>query len=56
MTQTYLSANWKMIVILIVGVIIAYSSVYFMGKNNAIELEIEKVIEVETGVMINLTP
>lgn len=45
-------------VILIVAACVAvgYASVLFMGKNNPIELEVEKVIEIETGIHVDLTP
>lgn len=56
MIKDFLAKNWKIIVILMVGILVAYGSVAFLGKNNPIELEIEKVIEVETGVKIDLTP
>jgi len=56
MIKDFLSKNWKVIVILVVGVVIAYGSVLYLGKNNPIELEVEKVIEVETGVKLDLTP
>jgi len=36
--------------------ILAYGSVLVLGKNNPVELDIEKVIEVETGLKVDLTP
>lgn len=44
------------IIIVFACVLIGYGSVVFLGKNNPIELEVEKVIEVETGLKIDLTP
>lgn len=44
------------IIIVVSSIIIAYSSVYFLGKNNPIELEVENFIEQETGYHIDLTP
>lgn len=52
----FLKANWKVILIITVGIIVAYGSVAFMGKNNPIEIAIEKVIEAETGIKVDLTP
>jgi hypothetical protein len=49
------SYKW-IIIILFFSLLVGYSSVIFLGKNNPIELEIEKVIEVETGVHVDLTP
>jgi hypothetical protein len=45
-------------VILIIGscVIVGYASVLLLGKNNPIEIEVEKVIEAETGLHVDLTP
>ena len=37
-------------------IIVAYVSVILLGKNNPVELDIEKVIEVETGLKVDLTP
>ena len=54
--KDFLAKNWKVILIVTVGVIVAYGSVVFMGKNNPIELDIEKVIEAETGIKVDLTP
>lgn len=47
--------NW-IIIIVIICVVVGYISVIFLGKNNPIELEIEKVIEIETGLHVDLTP
>ena len=52
----FLSKNGLIIIIVISCVIIGYASVAFMGRNNPIEVEIEKVIEAETGIKIDLTP
>ena len=55
-----LSIFWKqygtIVFLIILGIIIGYGSVIFLGKNNPIELEVEKFIEVETGCHIDLTP
>ena len=44
------------IIIVAACVVVGYLSVLVLGKNNPIELEIEKVIEIETGLNVNLTP
>ncbi len=54
--KDFLSKNWKVITIIVVGVIVAYASVVFLGKDNQIEQDVEKVIETETGIKIDLTP
>jgi len=51
-----LSNNYKVIVIIAVCIIVAYLSVIFMGKDNPIELDIENVIEAQTGIKVDLTP
>ncbi len=45
--------------ILIVGIVVSCAiggliSVYFLGPNNPVELEAEKIIKDETGIDINL--
>lgn len=54
--KDFLSNNWKVIVIIFAAVIAGYVSVIFLGKDNPIELDVEKIIEMETGVKIDLTP
>lgn len=44
------------IIITIALVLVGYISVLMLGKDNAIEQEVEKVIEIETGVKVDLTP
>ena len=49
--------KYKWVIIIVAAcVVVGYASVLFLGKNNPVELEIEKVIEVETGVHVDLTP
>lgn len=49
--------TYKWVIIIVAScVMIGYLSVLILGKNNPIELEIEKVIESETGLHVNLTP
>ena len=54
--NSFFSKNRFIIIILISCVIVGYVSVIFMGRNNPVEVEIEKVIEAETGIKIDLTP
>lgn len=51
-----LRENWEFIVIFIILITIGYTSGLFLGKDNPIEQEVEKIIEVETGVKVDLTP
>ena len=51
----FMKNEW--VIILIIGsIVVAYASVAILGKNNPIELEVEKVIEAQTGVHVDLTP
>lgn len=47
--------KWK-IAIVVLAIVAAYVSVFFLGKDNIIEEEVEKVIEAETGIKVDLTP
>ena len=47
--------SWK-IGILFAAILVAYISVCYFGKDNPIEQEAEKIIELETGITIDLTP
>jgi len=50
-------AKYRSIIIIVIAlVLVGYSSVMFLGKDNPIEEEVEKVIEIETGVKVDLTP
>lgn len=55
LTKFWNQYNW-IIIVVVICIIVGYASVAFLGKNNPIELEVEKVIEVETGVRVDLTP
>lgn len=52
----FIKANWKVIVIVTACVLAGYASVLYLGKDNVIEQEAEKVIELETGIKVDLTP
>lgn len=50
-------SKYKWVILIVAAcVVVGYLSVLVLGKNNPIELEIEKVIEIETGLNVNLTP
>lgn len=53
--QGFISRNWTLILI-IISLMLGYISIIFLGKDNLLEEEIEKVISAETGVKIDLTP
>lgn len=46
----------KVLLALIIAVIIAYISTLFLGQENPIEVAVEKSIETETGIKIDITP
>lgn len=52
----FLKKNWELVTILMISISVAYASVVFLGRDNPIEEEAEKVIEAETGLKIDLTP
>jgi len=54
--KDFMSKRWEIIVIIIASIAAGYVSVIFLGKDNPVESEVEKVIEIETGVKIDLTP
>ena len=54
--KNFFSMHWPLMVILAVSILAAYISIAFLGRDNPIEMEIEKVIEIETGLKIDLTP
>ena len=56
MIKDFIIKNWLMIIIVILAIFVGYGSVFYLGKNNPIELEVEKIIEIETGAKIDLTP
>lgn len=48
--------NWKKIAVIVSTVVIGLGSISFLGKDNAIEQKAEKIIENETGIVIDLSP
>lgn len=48
--------NMLMLVFMFVILVIGFGSVYFLGRNNPIELAVEEVIAEETGLKVDLTP
>jgi hypothetical protein len=47
--------KWK-IIIAVTAIVMAYGSILLLGKDNIIEIEAEKILEVETGIHVDLTP
>lgn len=54
--KEFLSKNWKVILAVGLAIVIDLGSVVFLGKDNVVEQEAEKIILEETGVNIDLTP
>lgn len=54
--KEFISKNWVLIIILMTSILVAYISMIFLGKDNIIEQEAEKIIEIESGLKIDLTP
>ncbi len=48
--------NAWVIIILIIAICVGYVSVIFLGSDNQVEVAVEKIIETETGLRIDLTP
>jgi hypothetical protein len=53
--QFWRNYKWALILTLML-ILTAYGTVFILGKNNPIELEIEKVLEKEIGFPVDLTP
>lgn len=54
--KDFLNKNKWIIITTATAVVMAYLSLFFLGKDNVIEQEAEKIIQEETGVSIDLTP
>lgn len=48
--------NAWIIILLIILICVAYASVIFLGTDNQVEVAVEKIIEAETSIRIDLTP
>lgn len=48
--------NWHIILIITSCIVIGYASVTLWGPDNPIEQDVEKVIEAQTGISVDLTP
>ena len=48
--------NWVMLVIVAMQIIAIICSVVYLGKGNPVEIQLEKAIELETGIKVDLTP
>lgn len=54
--KEFFSKNWKGILAVVLAIALGLGSVLFLGKDNVIEQEAEKIILEETGVKVDLTP
>lgn len=54
--KAFFVKNCWVIIIIIACILVGYASVAFLGRDNQVEVAVEKVIEAETGVKIDLTP
>ena len=52
----FLKKNRWIIIIIIACIFFGYASVIFLGPDNQVEVAVEKIIEAETGITIDLTP
>ena len=52
----FLKTHWKKGAAVAIAVTLGLSSIKFLGKDNMIEQKAEKVIESETGILIDLSP
>lgn len=48
--------NAWIILIIIICICVAYASVVLLGSDNQVEVAVEKIIEAETGIHVDLTP
>ncbi len=51
-----LKIKWFFLLIIALGILMAYASILILGDNNIIEVKIEEMIEAETGMKIDITP
>lgn len=54
--KSMITSKTAIIIIVISAAFIGLVSVAFLGKDNPIEQEAEKVIEAETGIKLDITP
>lgn len=54
--KSMITSKTAVIIIVIIAAFIGLASVAFLGKDNPIEQEAEKVIEAETGIKLDITP
>lgn len=54
--REFFGRNAWVIIILIIAICVAYVSVILLGSDNQVEVAVEKIIETETGLRIDLTP
>jgi len=54
--ESALKIKWFFLLIIAIGILMAYASILILGDNNIIEVKIEEMIEAETGMKIDITP
>lgn len=54
--RDFMTTNKWAIIITITSIAIGLGSIIFLGKDNVVEQEVEKIIEAETGINLDLTP
>lgn len=54
--RDFMTTNKWAIIITITSMAIGLGSIIFLGKDNVVEQEVEKIIAIETGVNLDLTP
>lgn len=54
--RDFMTTNKWAIIITITSIAIGLGSIIFLGKDNVVEQEVEKIIAIETGVNLDLTP
>jgi hypothetical protein len=50
-----MSKNKWALLITTIAIVIGFGSIYFLGKYNPIEQEAEKIVEAETGMVVDLS-
>lgn len=54
--RDFMTTNKWAIIITVTSIVIGLGSIIFLGKDNVVEQEVEKIIGIETGVDLDLTP
>jgi hypothetical protein len=56
MAIAWLKKNAWLIIVISILILVAFLSVPFLGKDNVVEQDVEKIIETETGIKVDFTP